>query len=92
MLNATSGASTLPRDLIQWLASLDLSYAVTNPKMDLSNGFIIAEILTRKYPDQVSIYTFYNNLAKDKKTNNWQQIQKCKFVNSLSALQAYFLF
>lgn len=50
MLNATTGASTMPRDLIQWLDRLDLSYSVRNPKMDLSNGFIIAEILTRCFP------------------------------------------
>lgn len=42
MISAATGASTLPRDLIQWLDKLDLSYSVRNPKMDLSNGFIVA--------------------------------------------------
>lgn len=51
MISAATGASTLPRDLIQWLDRLDLSYSIRNPKMDLSNGFIIAEIITRCFPE-----------------------------------------
>jgi hypothetical protein len=82
MLNTISGGSLLPRDVIQWLDGLDLSYSVRNPKMDLANGFSIAEILTRKYPNDLSILTFYNAQAKDKKYNNWEQLKKCKFIFS----------
>ena len=77
MLNTISGSSTLPREVLQWLDGLDLSYSVRNIKMDLANGFIIAEILSRKYPSELSILTFYNAQRKDKKIDNWQQIQKC---------------
>lgn len=80
MINTISGGSALPRELIQWLDSLDLSYAVRNPKMDLANGFVIAEILTRKYPNELSIYTFYNAQRKDRKIDNWQQIAKCNYI------------
>ena len=78
MLNTLSGGSSLPREVLQWLDGLDLSYSVRNPKMDLANGFLVAEILTRRYPQELSILTFYNAQKKEKKIDNWQQIQKCK--------------
>lgn len=79
MLNTISGSSSLPREVLQWLDQLDLSYAVRNPRMDLSTGFIVAEILCRRYPNELSILTFYNAHRKDRKIDNWQQIQK--FLN-----------
>lgn len=81
MLNTLSGGSSMPREVLQWLDSLDLSYSVRNPKMDLANGFIIAEILTRKYSNEISILTFYNAQKKEKKIDNWQQIQKCTSIS-----------
>lgn len=96
MLNTISGGSSLPREVLQWLDGLDLSYSLRNPKMDLANGFLVAEILTRRYPNELSILTFYNAQRKDRKIDNWQQIQKCTFLfvkpSSLSILllQLYF--
>lgn len=42
MLNTISGGATMPREVLQWFDTLDLSYAIRNPKIDLANGFIIA--------------------------------------------------
>jgi hypothetical protein len=91
MLNTISGGSSMPREVLQWLDGLDLSYAVRNTKMDLANGFIIAEILTRKFPNELSILTFYNAQKKEKKIDNWQQIQKCKkaYLVSIVVLTFY---
>lgn len=61
----------MPREIFKWLDSLDLSFSVKNPRADLANGYIIAEMLSRYYPKEVSIYTYYNNQAKDKRLNNW---------------------
>ena len=77
-----SGSSSLPREVLQWVDTLDLSYAIRNPRMDLASGFLIAEILTRKFPNELSILTFYNAQRKDHKIDNWQQIQKCTIFPS----------
>jgi len=53
-----NGSVALPRDVINWLDSLDLAYSVRNVRRDLANGFVVAEILSRYFPREVNIYTF----------------------------------
>jgi hypothetical protein len=65
----------MPRTLVKWLDSLDLSYEVRNPRKDLATGYLAAEIVTRYFPKEVSIYSFHNSQAKDKRHNNWLQVQ-----------------
>ena len=38
--------------------------------------FIVAEILSRYYPKEVSIYTFDNGLNLNKRRDNWEQIAR----------------
>ena len=52
-----------------WLQSLNLTYKITNPKRDLSNGWVFAEILNRYYPEGVEMYQFDNGFKLDCKTN-----------------------
>lgn len=66
----------LPRSLIKWLDSLDLAYSIRNPRRDLANGFIIAEILARYYPKEINIYSIYNGLNEDQKRDNWEVLSK----------------
>jgi hypothetical protein len=65
----------MQREVIKWAQSLDLSFPIKNPRKDLANGFLIAEILSR-YDKDVSMHSFGTEVAMQQRLNNWQQIQK----------------
>ncbi len=67
---------TLPRELHIWLQSLNLTYKITNPKRDLSNGWLFAEIFSRQFPDEIEMYQYDNAFKLEKKINNWEHLAK----------------
>ena len=68
---------SLPRDLHVWLQSLDLSSPVKHPKRDFSNGYLIAEILSRYLPSTVlSLHQYRNASSIEGKLGNWEQLER----------------
>jgi len=73
---AAGGGQGLPREICKWLQSLDLSFNVKNAKRDLSNGFLVAEMMTRYYPKEINVLNFENGTRLAAKVDNWEQLYK----------------
>merc|ERR1719235_2286646 len=68
--------SALPREVWRWLQSLQLSVQVRNVRRDISNGYVVAEVLSKYFPSKVQLHNFDKGSAIDKKLANWQLLQK----------------
>ena len=66
----------MTREQVKWLLTLDLSYSIKFPKRDLRNGFLIAEILNRYFPEEVSMHSFVNGTSSVNKSANWALLSK----------------
>ncbi|XP_016526436.1 spermatogenesis-associated protein 4 isoform X1 [Poecilia formosa] len=64
------------REVIKWLQDLELSFHPKNLRRDLSNGYLVAEIFSRYYPHDISVYSYHNGVSFSSKQKNWSRIQK----------------
>jgi len=67
--------TSLPREVLKWTQSLDLTFAIKNPKKDFNNGYLVAEILSRYDSTKIQIFSFDHGTNTNTKSDNWGQIK-----------------
>nr|XP_025960967.1 spermatogenesis-associated protein 4 [Dromaius novaehollandiae] len=66
----------LPRAVLRWLQSLDLSVCPRHCRRDFSNGYLVAEILSCYYPGDIQRRAYGNGSSLAAKLSNWSRLRR----------------
>jgi len=67
--------SSVSREVLKWIQSLDLTWQVKHPKWDLTNGYLVAEIFSWYFPQDVEMHNYNNGKSLQSKTKNWDLLK-----------------
>lgn len=66
----------LPRAVLRWLQSLDLSFFPRRFGRDFANGVLVAEIFSWYFPGDLRLGAFQNGTSLRTKLCNWARLQQ----------------
>ncbi|KAE8304504.1 CH-like domain-containing protein [Giardia duodenalis] len=64
----------LPYQLISWCLRQGIATQLRSPRQDLHNGYLIAELLSKLYPEHFKIVQFDNQSSATVTSKNWNRI------------------
>ncbi|XP_018534907.1 spermatogenesis-associated protein 4 isoform X2 [Lates calcarifer] len=77
----------LPREVVKWLQSLDLSFYPKNVRRDLSSGYLVAEIFSRYYPQDFPEHSYDKGTSLSAKQKNWSRLEQALQKQNLHLLK-----
>ncbi|XP_035506517.1 spermatogenesis-associated protein 4 isoform X2 [Scophthalmus maximus] len=66
----------LPREVVKWLRSLDLTLYPKNVRRDFSSGYLVAEIFSRYYPQDFPEHSYDKGTSLSAKQKNWSRMER----------------